>query len=86
MTRLEENAYYISKVENAIKELDAEMDIYKNLGGTGYGSDNIMFKKIVSTHLDAITVFLCDISKSLAVIADNSEKGDNGLEKGVNHE
>lgn len=76
MNRVEENADCRLKVENAMDNLNTEMDIYTKLGGTGYGSDNIMFKKIVSAHLDAITVFLCDISKSLAVIADNSEKGD----------
>lgn len=76
MTRLEENKEYRLKVENAIENLNAEIDIHKKLGDTEYGSDNTMFKKIVSIHLNAITVFLCDISKSLAVIADNSEKGD----------
>ena len=72
MNRLEENTECRLKVENAMDNLNAELDIYKKLGGTGFGSDNIMFKKIVSAHLDVISIFLCDISKSLAVIADNS--------------
>jgi hypothetical protein len=77
MNRLKENKEYRLKVEDAIENLNADIDKYKKqIGGIGYGSDDIMYQKIVSVHLNAITVFLCDISKSLAVIADNSEKGD----------
>ena len=64
MTRIEEN----EKIIECINELNGQLQLVSDIL-----SPNTLNDRIISTNTAQMVLFLGDISKSLAVIADNME-------------